>query len=125
MACRCEAQEAELMRLSLRDPQGKELAFVSIPNPKRAPYAAMQMLSRLEQLEAGSLLIFDDDQPVQGPDFVTITADNLRSIGGRLEARAKVFETACPEDAADMRIAARLCRHFLKVGWIGKSSVAI
>jgi hypothetical protein len=86
----------------------------------------MLLLARCGCLYPGSLLIFDDDSPIREPGtLMTLTTGHLQSLAGRLEQRAGIVELAQPLSAEDLRTAARLCRHALKVGWIGKTSIAI
>jgi hypothetical protein len=56
---------------------------------------------------------------------MTLTAGNLQSLAGRLEQRAAVAASAEPLSADDLRTAACFCRHALKVGWVGKTSIVI
>jgi len=56
---------------------------------------------------------------------VTLTAAEITSLCDRLEARSSTFLLRNePEQARDLVLASRLCRHFLKVGWI-KTSIAL
>jgi len=57
--------------------------------------------------------------------LMKLTVSNLQSLVGRLEQRAGVIALAQPLPAEDLRTAARFCRHALKVGWAGKTSIAI
>jgi hypothetical protein len=56
---------------------------------------------------------------------LTLTVGNLESLAGRLEQRAGAIVLAETLSAEDLRTAARFCRHAVKVGWVGKTSVAI
>jgi hypothetical protein len=86
----------------------------------------MLLLARFGRLYPGSLVSFDDDKPRQESGMpMTLTAGNLQSLAGRLEQRAGVIVLAQPPCAEDLRTAARFCRHALKVGWVGKTSIAI
>jgi hypothetical protein len=86
----------------------------------------MLLLARFGCLYPGSLVSFDDDMPRQEPGtLMMLTAGNLQSLAGRLEQRAGVIALAQPLPAEDLRTAARFCRHALKVGWVGKTSIAI
>ena len=114
------------MRISLRDPYGKELDFASVADVHEAPAEAMLLLARCGCLYPGSLLIFDDDRPSHEPGTpMMLTVGHLQSLAARLEQWANVIELAQPLSAEDLRMAARLCRHALKVGWNGKTSIAI
>ncbi len=107
------------MRLSLRDSKGVEID-VKTAKPEDAVYTAMSLLSRQSSFDVGSLVVADDDN---APDLAAkdvppiITAGNLIALAGRLEARAIMLEDAQPGHAADMRVAAKLCRHAVKV-WV-------
>jgi hypothetical protein len=114
------------MRISLRDHHDKELDSASVTDVREAPAEAMMMLARVGCLYPGSLLIFDDDSPSSDPGTpMTLTTGHLQSLAGRLEQRAGILNLAQPLTAKDLRTAARFCRHALKVGWIGKTSIAI
>jgi hypothetical protein len=80
----------------------------------------MSILSRQPNFAVGSIVVADDDNVpnLDGKDVPpTITAGNLIALAGRLEARAGMLDEAQPGHAADMRIAAKLCRHAVKV-WV-------
>ncbi len=114
------------MRISLRDQHGKELDFAHVADVRQAPAEAMLLLARFGCLYPGSLVSFDDDKPRQEPGtLMTLTAGNLQSLVGRLEQLAGAIALAEPLSAEDLRTAARFCRHALKVGWVGKTSIAI
>jgi hypothetical protein len=113
------------MRISLRDHHGVELGFASVFDAKDAPAEGMILLARFGRLYPGSLLSFDDDKPRREPGtLMTVTAGNIIALAGRLEQRAGVIAPAQPLSTEDLRTAARLCRHFVKVGWI-VNSIAI
>jgi hypothetical protein len=114
------------MPISLRDHHGAELDFASVTDGKDAPAEGMMLLAKHGCLYPGSLLSFDDDNPHhEAGTLLTVTAGNLASLAGRLEQRAGVIDLAQPLGAEDLRTAPRLCRHFLKVGWIvGSIAVA-
>jgi hypothetical protein len=108
------------MRISLCDHHGKELDFAAVVDAQAAPTEAMLLLARRGRLEPGSVLTFDDDGSSPDPhEPITLTAAHIRSLASRLEARA------ANEESTDLRTAARFCRHALKVGWFGKTSIAI
>jgi hypothetical protein len=114
------------MRISLRDHHDKELDFASVADVREAAAEAMILLARVGSLYPGSLVIFDDDRPSWEPDsMMTLTVGHLQSLAGRLKQRADILHLAQPLSAEDLRTAARFCRHALKVGWIGKTSIAI
>lgn len=118
-----------MLRISLRDPTGKERAIGTAADPRDVPAEATLMLSRLHRLDAGHLLVVDDDAtgPHRDPEpqtLVTISAGNLSSLAGRLETRARAIAGDAPEDAADLMMAARLSRHALKAQWV-ITSVAV
>jgi hypothetical protein len=114
------------VRISLRDHHGKELDFASVDDVRDSPSEAMLLLAKLGCLYPGSLLSFDDDAPIREPGtLMTLTVGHLQSLAGRLEQRAGVIALAQPLSAEDLRTAARFCLHALKVGWIGKTSIAI
>jgi hypothetical protein len=52
---------------------------------------------------------------------MTLTADNLQSLAGRPGHRAAVIVSIQPLSAADLRTAARFCRHALKAGWVARN----
>ena len=113
------------MRISLLDHHGAELGFASVVDGNDAPAEGMILLARFGCLHPGSLLLFDDDKPRREPGtLMTFTAGNISALAGRMEQRAAIIAPAQPLSAEDLWIAARLCRHFLKVGWI-TSSIAI
>jgi hypothetical protein len=113
------------MRLSLRDPTGVEIDHAVVEDPQDAVYNAMRVLSRRPGLDVGSLLSVDeDDTPRESGTLLVVTAGKLKSIAGRLEAKATAVKQEQPEVAADLLTAARLCRHAIKVGWV-VSSVAV
>jgi hypothetical protein len=114
------------MRIAILDHHGKELDALDAADGNDAPAAGMVLLARLGCLYPGSLLVFDDDKPRREPEMLmTITMRNLSSLAGRLEHRAAVIDIVQPLSAEDLRTAARFCRHALKVGWVGKTSIAI
>jgi N-terminal domain of anti-restriction factor ArdC len=47
-----------------------------------------------------------------------LTANHLQALAGRLDRRAGLIESDQPEAAADDRLAARLCRHAVALGWV-------
>jgi hypothetical protein len=107
------------MRISLIDHHGAELDAATVANGKDAPAEGMIMLARYEILYPGSLLSFDDDKPHQeAGTLIAVTAGNVASLAGRLEQRASVIDLVRPLSAEDLRMAARLCRHYVKAGWI-------
>jgi hypothetical protein len=116
-----------LIRISLRDPAGKETASAVVDDPLDAPEKAATMLVGLHRLDPGHILFIDcyetgpHKQPEPGVACVTVDAGNLNSLAARLDAKARA-ERAPPE-AADLRLAARICRHAVR--WVGKGSVAI
>jgi len=114
------------MRISLRDHHDKELDFASVGDVRQAPAEAMLLLAKLGSLYPGSLLVFDDDKPRREPGtLMTLTAGHIRSLAGRLEQRAALIALAQPLSAEDLQTAARFCRHAFKVGWVGKTSIAL
>jgi hypothetical protein len=114
------------MRISLRDQYAQELDVASVADVHEAPAEAMFLLAKFGCLYPGSLLIFDDDKSCYEPDTpMTLTVGHLQSLAARLEQWASIIELAQPLAAEDMRTAARFCRHALKVGWNGKTSIAI
>jgi hypothetical protein len=113
------------MRISIRSPEGVELDNATVSDPKRAANEAAFLLSSLARIYPGTLLIFDDDRPAEQASPITVTPAHVRSLMTRLEARSRALESARPEDSADMRLAARLFRHFERIGWIGKCSIAM
>ena len=114
------------MRISLRDQHDKEIDFASVFDVREAPAEAMLLLAKVGCLYPGSLLIFDDDRPSREPDtLMTLTLGHLQSLAGRLDHQAGIIELSQPLSAEDLRTAARFCRHALKVGWIGKTSITI
>jgi hypothetical protein len=107
------------MRISLRDPDGKETDHAIVSESQEAPAEALMLLARLGRINSGAVLVFDDDTPRQAPGtLMTVSAGNLRSLSTRMEARAAVIDREQPECAADLRMAARFCRHAVKVGWV-------
>jgi hypothetical protein len=114
------------MRVSLRNSDGDEVDAASAVDGESIAHEAMVLIVRHKRLAVGDLLSVDpDDAPREQPGgLLHVSAGNLRSVCARLEARANVIERVRPEDAADLRIAARFCRHAIKVGWI-VSSVAV
>lgn len=114
------------MRISLRDQHGKELDFARIGDARDAPAEAMLLLAKVGCLYPGALVTFDDDGPRHEPGMLmTLTVGHLQSLAGRLEQQAGVIAIAQPLPAEDLRTAARFCRHAVKVGWVGKTSIAI
>jgi hypothetical protein len=117
------------LRLSLRDPAGKEVDCLVVEDPLQAPTQAMTMLARLGRMDPGHVLAVDNDAtgPHREPDprtLMTITAGNLLALAGRLEARAAFICQEHPENAADLMMATRFARHALRVGWV-VGSVAV
>jgi len=56
---------------------------------------------------------------------LTLTAAEITALCDRLETRFQTFLLRNePEQARDLVLASRLCRHFLKVGWI-KTSIGL
>jgi hypothetical protein len=114
------------MRISLQDQYGTELDVANVTDVHDAPAEAMLLLARCGSLYPGSLLIFDDDSAIREPGApMTLTAGHLQSVAGRLEQRAGAIGVSQPLYADDLRTAVRFCRHAVKVGWIGKTSIAI
>lgn len=117
------------LRLSLRDPAGKETDSATADDAKGAAYEAMVLLARHPGLDPGHVLAVDHAAtgPHREPEprtMMTITAGNLQSLAGRLEARAAFIAGEHPESAADLMMAARFARHAVRVGWV-KISVAV
>jgi hypothetical protein len=54
-----------------------------------------------------------------------MNAGNLRTLSEQLLADADSLEGSSPDQAARVRLAARFCRHALKVGWVSKTAVCI
>jgi hypothetical protein len=107
------------MRISLRDPDGSETSFARVADAQDAPSEAMVLLAHFGRIDPGAVLVFDDDNPRRMPDtLITVSAGNIRSLAGRLEQRADVIAREQPLSAADLRLAARLCRHIVNVGWV-------
>ncbi|MCL2430816.1 MAG: hypothetical protein FWD12_16455 [Alphaproteobacteria bacterium] len=80
-------------------------------------------MSRLQRLDAGHLLVIDDDAtgPHREPEpqtLATISVGNLASLASRLEVRARAIAGEQPESAADVLMAARFTRHGVKTGWV-------
>lgn len=114
------------MRISLRDQYAQELGVASVADVHEAPAEAMFMLAKFDCLYPGSLLAFDDDRPSHEPGTpMTLTVGHLQNLAARLEQWASAIELEQPRSAEDLRMAARFCRHALKVGWNGKTSIAI
>jgi hypothetical protein len=105
------------MRLSLRDPQGHETGACHVDDAQAAPEQAMMLLVCRKELAVGEALLVEDDlAPIPGP--ISLTANKVAALAARLEHRAYLVEQDQPEAAADDRLAARLCRHALKAGWV-------
>jgi hypothetical protein len=111
------------LRLSLRDPAGKETDSATVEDGEGASYEAMLILARHTGLDAGSILSVD--HAATGPHWeaeprtcMTVTIGNLQALAGRLEARAAFIAGQHPENAADLMMAARFARHAIKVRWI-------
>jgi hypothetical protein len=63
-----------------------------------------------------------DSDSIRNNGPVTLTVVEITSLCDRLSARAQtVLLRNEPEQARDLLLAARLCQHFLKVGWITAS----
>jgi hypothetical protein len=86
----------------------------------------MLLLGRRDKLTAGDILVVDDDRPQQEPSSTrrTIRVGHTNSLASRRERRASVIAMALPLSAHDLRVAARICRHIVRAGWV-KTSVAI
>lgn len=108
------------MRLSLRDKDGREVDAATADDPKAAVYEGASMLARRSGLYVGDVLsIDDDDAPPLAPDvLMTVSAASLGGLAGRLERGTGLT-------GADLKTAARFIRHALRLGWVGKTSVAI
>lgn len=108
------------MRVSLRNSDGREVDAATAADGESIAHEAMMLIVRRKRLDVGDLLSVDpDDAPRELPGgLMQIGAGNLRSLCGRLEARASAIERTQPEWAADLRIVARFCGHAIKVGWI-------
>jgi hypothetical protein len=107
------------MRISLRDPDGNETSFARVADAQEAPSEAMVLLAHFGRIDPGAMLVFEDNNPRRMPNTpTTVSAGNIRSLAGRLEHRADVIAREQPLSAEDLRLAARLCRHILKVGWV-------
>lgn len=118
-----------MLRITLRDPAGRDRDLGRVADPCNVPTEVMLVLSRLPRLDAGYLLVVDDDEtgPHREPEpqtLVTLSVGNLTSLAGRLEARARALAGKHPENAADMLMAARFTRHAVKMGWV-ITSVAV
>lgn len=109
------------MRLSFRDSKGVEIDAIWAQDANDAPWQAMLLLAGCRRLEVGFVLVADDDnvpnldEPKVQP---TVTAKNLVALAGRLEARAKMIADSEPGNAMDLRLAAMLARHAVKVSWV-------
>jgi hypothetical protein len=108
-----------MIDLTFRDHFGRELDRAEASDGFSAVSHAMRILSRRERLDPGDVLMVGNnaDEEQSGPTM-QIRVGNLRSICERLEARAAAIENAEPEWAADLRTAARFCRHAIKVCWV-------
>jgi hypothetical protein len=105
------------MRITLIDHHGQELDSATVSDGKDAPAEAMILLARFGFLYPGSLLSFDDDKPAQSAgNLLTAGVGHINSLASRLEQRAKVIAVSLPLSADDLRFAARLCRHMIRVG---------
>jgi hypothetical protein len=113
------------LRLSLRDRDGREVDHATATDPGDAVHEAAMLLVRRSGLYVGDMLSIDEDHRALAPGTpMAVTAAGLQALAGRLEQRAGVIAMTQPLSAEDLRLAARLCRHALRVGWIG-GSVAI
>jgi hypothetical protein len=114
------------MRLSLRDGDGREIESATAADPEAAVQQAILLLVRQPRVDVGTTLCIDEDAlslPKAGT-LMTISAGNLGGLAARLERHAAVVDSSLPMHATDLRIAARLCRHALKAGWI-RTSIAV
>jgi hypothetical protein len=111
-----------MMRLSLRNPAGLEIDRAVVEDTKDAVYEGMRVLARQTRFDVGSLLVVDDDnEPMIEPKVQpTVTAGNLLALAARLEARAGMMTESQSGVAVDLQVAARLCRHAVKV-WVTTS----
>ena len=105
---------------------GKEIDASTSGDGHTAVYAAMMLLCRRDVLTAGDILVVDDDWPRQEPGNIrrTVGVGHINCLASRLEQRAAVIAAALPLSADDLRLAARICRHIVRVGWV-KTSVDI
>jgi hypothetical protein len=55
----------------------------------------------------------------------TVGGGHINSLASRLERRAAVIAMAQPLSADDLRLAPRICRHFIRVGWVKTSVEAV
>jgi hypothetical protein len=60
--------------------------------------------------------------PVPVPAVITVA--DLRALADRLDTQATVIAGLEPERTADLKLAARFCRHALRVGWF-TTSIAV
>lgn len=115
------------MRLSLRDSTGVEIKATRTANAKEAPWEAMLLLAGCVSLEAGFILVVDDDNVPNFEESMvrpTVTTANLMALASRLEVRAEMLAEDQPGNAMDLRLAATLARHAVKVRWV-LTSVAL
>jgi hypothetical protein len=111
------------MRISLRDPSGKEVDSATVIDAEDVPSEAMMILARLGRMDAGHILVVDHaatgpHRQVESRTMMTITTGNLLALAGRLEARAAFVAGEHPESAADLEMAARFARHAVQVRWV-------
>lgn len=98
------------MHISFRDFRGRELDDTSAPDGEQAVYQAMSLLARRRRLNAGDMLIVDDDS-VTAVTEQMVAAAGLVAVAGRLERAARAVAADRPDHAADLRTAAGMCRH--------------
>ncbi len=89
-----------MIRISLRDPAGRETASAVVDDPLDAPEKAATMLVGLHRLDPGHILVIDYNEtgphqlPEPGVACVTVNAGNLNSLAARLDAKAGREEVA-------------------------------
>jgi len=97
------------MHISFRDCRGREIDHTCAPDGERAVYNAMSLLARRRRLNAGEMLIVEDDSAT-GVAERMVAGAGFAAIAGRLELRAGSGGGPA-RPAADLRTAAGLCRH--------------
>jgi hypothetical protein len=110
-----------MMRISLRNAAGAEVACSTADDGGTAVFSAMQLLSKLTVLRVGDLLTVDGDNVPKMDDpkvQPVISADNLVAVAGRAEVYARQIQEQQPARAADILILAKLARHAITVRWI-------
>lgn len=107
------------MHISYRDSRGREIDYTVAPDGERAVGNAITLLARQRRLNAGDTLVVVDD-PSTGMCQQIVAATDLVGIAGRLDRRAGVIVADQPELADDLRKAARMCRHAVRV-WLDSS----